>query len=51
MRTTPPSKKYSAQQLEKNLVFFIQPKVLFFYDFNAVLHVVLQIYGAQVIFA
>ena len=47
MRTTPPSEKYCAQQLERNLVFFIQPKVMFCYDFNAALHVVLQIYGAH----
>ena len=46
MRTTSPTGIYRAQQLERNLVFFIQQKVSFSYDFDAALQVISQINGA-----
>ena len=43
MRTTSPTEIYRVQQLERNLVFFMQQKILFSYNFDALLHIISQI--------
>ena len=47
MRTNSTTEIYRVQQLERNLVFYIQQEISFCYDFDAVFHVISQINGTH----